>query len=73
VFATEKVVEQMKCLVKLRGAPESITTDDGSEFAGQAMDAWEHQVGVSSTSSGQAALCRTATSKASTAGCGTNV
>jgi putative transposase len=42
----EKVVEQMKRLVKLRGVPESITTDNGSEFAGQAMDAWAHQAGV---------------------------
>lgn len=42
----EKVVEQMKRLVKLRGAPESITTDNGSEFAGQAMDGWAHQTGV---------------------------
>lgn len=29
-----------------RGAPESITTDNGGEFAGQAMDAWAHRVGV---------------------------
>lgn len=36
----EKVVEQMKRLVTLRGAPESITTDNGGGFAGQAMDAW---------------------------------
>lgn len=42
----EKVVQQMKRLVTLRGAPESITTDNGSEFAGQAMDAWAHQAGV---------------------------
>jgi putative transposase len=42
----EKVVEQMKRLVKLRGVPESITTDNGSEFAGQAMDAWAHSAGV---------------------------
>jgi putative transposase len=42
----EKVVEQMKRLVNLRGAPESITTDNGSEFAGQAMDAWAHQADV---------------------------
>jgi putative transposase len=42
----EKVVEQMKRLVKLRGAPESITTDNGGEFAGQAMDAWAHQARV---------------------------
>jgi putative transposase len=42
----EKVVEQMERLITLRGAPESITTDNGSEFAGQAMDAWAHQAGV---------------------------
>jgi putative transposase len=36
----EKVVEQMERLTAVRGVPESITTDNGSEFAGQAMDAW---------------------------------
>ena len=36
----------MKRMVKLRGTPESITTDNGSEFAGRAMDAWAHQAGV---------------------------
>lgn len=42
----DKVVEHMKRLVGMRGAPESITTDNGSEFAGQAMDVWAHQAGV---------------------------
>ncbi len=42
----EKVVEQMKLLVAQRGVPESITTDNGGEFAGQAMDVWAYQVGV---------------------------
>jgi putative transposase len=42
----EKVVEQMKRLVAARGVPESITTDNGSEFAGQAMDVWAQQAGV---------------------------
>jgi putative transposase len=42
----EKVVEQMKHLVAVRGVPESITTDNGSEFAGRAMDGWAHQAGV---------------------------
>ena len=36
----------MKRLVVERGAPESITTDNGSEFAGHAMDVWAHQAGV---------------------------
>ena len=42
----EQVVEHMKRLVAERGAPESITTDNGSEFAGQAMDVWAHEAGV---------------------------
>jgi putative transposase len=42
----EKVVEQLKRLVAQRGVPESITSDNGSEFAGQAMDAWAHRAGV---------------------------
>jgi putative transposase len=42
----EKVVEHMKRLVMERGAPESITPDNGSEFAGHAMDVWAHQAGV---------------------------
>jgi putative transposase len=42
----DKVVEQLKRQVALRGAPESITTDNGSEFAGRAMETWAYQTGV---------------------------
>ncbi len=42
----DKVVVQMKRLVLLRGAPESITTDNGGEFAGRPMEAWAYQNGV---------------------------
>jgi putative transposase len=42
----EKVVVQMKRLVALRGVPESIMTDNGSEFAGRAMETWAYQNGV---------------------------
>ena len=42
----EKVSEQLNRLITLRGAPESITSDNGSEFTGQAMDLWAHQAGV---------------------------
>lgn len=42
----EKVVEQMQHLVAQRGVPESITTDNGSEFAGRAMETWAYQAGV---------------------------
>ena len=42
----EKVSEQLNGLITLRGAPESITSDNGSEFTGKAMDLWAHQAGV---------------------------
>ena len=42
----EKVSEQLQRVIAQRGAPESITADNGSEFAGQAMDYWAHQAGV---------------------------
>ena len=42
----EKVVKQLDRLITLRGAPESITSDHGSEFTGKAMDLWAHLAGV---------------------------
>lgn len=42
----EKVVVQMKRLASVRGVPESITTDNGSEFAGKAMETWAYEAGV---------------------------
>ena len=42
----EKVVVQMKRLAAVRGVPESITTDNGGEFAGKAMEVWAYQNGV---------------------------
>jgi putative transposase len=39
----DKVVVQMKRLAVLRGLPESITTDNGGEFAGKAMETWAYQ------------------------------
>ena len=41
-----KVMAQMKRLTSIRGVPESITTDNGSEFAGRAMEVWACQAGV---------------------------
>jgi putative transposase len=42
----EKVVMQLKRLVALRGVPESITADNGGEFAGKAMEIWTYRAGV---------------------------
>jgi putative transposase len=41
-----KVADQLNCIVAERGAPESITSDNGSEFVGKAMEIWAHQTGV---------------------------
>jgi hypothetical protein len=41
----EKVSEQLNGLITLRGAPESITSDNSSEFTGKAMDLGAHQAG----------------------------
>ena len=41
-----KVAEQLERVIVRRGVPETITADNGSEFAGQAMDYWAHQTGV---------------------------
>ena len=39
-------MEELKRVVAVRGVPESITIDNGSEFAGRAMEAWAYQAGV---------------------------
>jgi putative transposase len=41
-----KVAEQLERVMAVRGAPESITSDNGSEFTGRAMDNWAHRAGV---------------------------
>jgi len=42
----QKVAEQLDRLIALRGPPASITSDNGAEFTGRAMDTWAHQAGV---------------------------
>lgn len=42
----QQVALALSQAVAERGAPESITVDNGSEFASKAMDAWSYQYGV---------------------------
>jgi putative transposase len=42
----KKVAEQLSRIIAQQGAPESITSDNGSEFVGKAMEAWSYQNGV---------------------------
>jgi putative transposase len=41
-----KVALALSQIVAERGTPESITADNGSEFASRAMDAWSYQHGI---------------------------
>jgi putative transposase len=42
----EKVSNALDKVVALRGAPESITVDNGTEFSSKAMDLWAYKNGV---------------------------
>jgi putative transposase len=42
----EKVAAALDLVVALRGAPQSITVDKGTEFASKAMDLWAYKNGV---------------------------
>ena len=41
-----RVVNVLEKLAETRGLPEVITTDNGPEFAGQALDEWAYRKGV---------------------------
>ena len=42
----KKVAEQLSRIIARQGPPESITSDNGSEFVGKAMEVWSYQNGV---------------------------
>lgn len=42
----EKVAQALEPIVRQRGAPRSITVDNGSEFASRVMDAWAYRHGI---------------------------
>jgi len=42
----EKVTQGLEPIVRQRGAPRSITVDNGSEFASRVMDAWAYRHGI---------------------------
>jgi putative transposase len=45
-LAGQKVALALSQVIAERGAPVSITVDNGTEFASKAMDAWAYQYGV---------------------------
>jgi putative transposase len=42
----DKVAQALAPVVRQRGAPHSITVDNGSEFASRVMDAWAYRHGI---------------------------
>lgn len=42
----EKVMQAVEPVGRQRGAPRSITVDNGSEFASRVMDAWAYRHGI---------------------------
>ena len=42
----EKVAQALEPIVTQRGAPRSMTVDNGSEFASRVMDAWVYRQGI---------------------------
>ncbi|MBC7926057.1 MAG: IS3 family transposase [Bryobacteraceae bacterium] len=42
----KKVAGQLSQIIARQGTPESITSDNGSEFVGKAMETWSYQNGV---------------------------
>ena len=42
----EQVAQALEPVVRQRGAPRSITVDNGSEFASRVMDAWAYRHGI---------------------------
>ena len=67
-----RVARELTALIEQRGKPGMIVSDNGTEFTCNAMLAWCKDTRSTGTSSRRASRCRTASSRASTAGCGTS-
>lgn len=67
-----RVARELTALVDCRGKPGMIVSDHGTEFTSNAILAGRRITGSNGTISLPASRCRTATLRASTAGCGTN-
>ena len=67
-----RVVECLERVAELRGYPQSITVDNGTEFCSKAVDGWAYRKGVNSISSDQAGRRKMASLKASTGGSAMN-
>src|ERR1700729_210731 len=67
-----RVARELTALIKRRGKPGMIVSDNGTEFTSNAMFAWAHDNRVVWHFIARESRCRTASVRASTAGCGTS-
>ena len=71
-IAGKRVARELTAIISVRGKPQMIVSDNGTEFTSNAMLGWAKYNGSIGTSSHRASRCRTATSSPSTAGCVTS-
>lgn len=45
-IAGHDVIRQLTAVIRFRGRPLSIITDNGPEFSGKALDVWTHETGI---------------------------
>ena len=67
-----RVVGVLERLVETRGLPESITVDNGPEFAGKALDEWAYRKGIKLSFIRPGKPIENPSLKASIAGCAMN-
>jgi putative transposase len=68
----KRVTRELTMIINVRGKPQMIVSDNGTEFTSNAMLGWTKDHGVDWHYIARADRCRTATSNPSTAGCATS-
>jgi putative transposase len=67
-----RVARELNVIVRQRGRPGAIVSDNGTEYTSNAILGWRTTPAWAGTTSRPASLSRMATTRASTAGCGTS-
>jgi putative transposase len=67
-----RVARELDAIIAQRGRPDTIVSDNGTEYTSNAILAWADDSGVGWHYIARASLSRTATTRALTAGCATN-
>ena len=67
-----RVARELTALIKQRGKPGMIVSDNGTEFTSNGMLVWRRTTGSSGISSRQESRCRMASARVSTGACATS-